>query len=297
LRPLPPSSKMSFDSARVRTSQQRPTFRPLSNHAPPLLSSRRIFAPVPPRLYHPRLLSSTATRSGPAILPPLLGLLKSTSALKYVNLLSRLSLSLVPVFLKRHFMSATVSHSLLRMAWFALLFPVLLLAATAIASMEKTPISGRWRVLMLSTEEEDALVASLQGRGANAPNHWLEILRHVLGETDAPAETLLGGRVLDAATDWRVGWAQVTLAALEASLGKLALTDADVNLDGLRPPPLTHSFVPRCTDQQATPSALSATRYPLLVVDRPEKNAFSFGFAPQTGGAANKGPGVVVVCT
>jgi hypothetical protein len=298
LRPLPPAVNYSLHSTTIQNFQQRPMSRPLSNHAPPLFSSKRVYGPMTPRPFHPRLFSSTTFCRGPALLlPPLVTLLKSTYALKYVNLLSRLSLSLVPVFLKRFFLSATVSQSLGRMVWFALLFPALLLAAIAIASMERTPISGRWRVLMLSTEEEDALVTSLVGSSvSNASDHWLEVLRHILGETDAPVGTLLGGRVLDAAIDWRVGWAQITLAALEASLGKLVLTDADVSLDGLRPPPLVHSFVPRCTEQRASSSALSATRYPLLVVDRPEKNAFSFGFAPQTGSTVTSDPGVVVVC-
>jgi hypothetical protein len=149
---------------------------------------------------------------------------------------------------------------------------------------------------MLSQEEENALVDSLRTKGANTNAEWLQILRQVLDEGDAPPGTLLGGQVMDATYDWRVGWVQVTLAALEASLGKLALEESNVDVGGLRPPPLEHSYVPRCTEQMASPSAMNATRYSVLVVDRPERNAFSFGFAPQTGDEAKTSPGVIVVC-
>ncbi|GAA6017494.1 hypothetical protein JCM8202_005706 [Rhodotorula sphaerocarpa] len=139
-----------------------------------------------------------------------------------------------------------------------LLTPLVLLALVAIASLERTPITGRWRVVMLSPAEEAELVDSIfaaapasASTGAVAPapegtsRDWVQILRHVLQLPDEglSPETgrrrLLGGEVLDQ-RDWRVRWTEAVLRALEKG-GLSALTGTDSSRmskgSALPPPP------------------------------------------------------------
>lgn len=118
------------------------------------------------------------------------------------------------------------------------LAPVLLLAATLLASLERTPVTGRWRIVMLSPAEESDLVNGLlavgDGQSSNqqpaAPTRdWLAILRSVLDLPDEGISPttgrrfLLGGQVLDE-RDWRVRWTRAVLERiLEQGVPQLAV--------------------------------------------------------------------------
>ena len=46
-----------------------------------------------------------------------------------------------------------------------LLFPVFLVGVVLLASLERTPLTGRWRTILLSPEEEEKVASDLIGGG------------------------------------------------------------------------------------------------------------------------------------
>lgn len=230
------------------------------------------------------------------LLLPLATILKSTAALNCLAAITRISLTLLPLSLRGklvHVMRerytrdpASLSSSIwsrLTMRaggtaaletpssflarWNAmvglpllLLTPLFLLALVAIASLERTPITGRWRIVMLSPAEEAELVDSIfaaappvvqqVGSATVCPEgtsrDWVGILKQVLQLPDEGASSstgrrrLLGGEVLDP-RDWRVRWAEATLRALElgsaAAIASTGTTGARTGSAVLLPPP------------------------------------------------------------
>ncbi|GAA5897964.1 hypothetical protein JCM8208_003204 [Rhodotorula glutinis] len=346
----------------------------------------------------------TPLELGLPLLLPLASLLKSTAALNVLSFVTRISLTLLPLSARSRILHAlrerylrdptSLSASLVgRCAldyhartlaapsgflarWNALfglpllvLTPLVLLALVALASLERTPITGRWRVVMLSPAEEADLVRSVlaptpstsphasshagDGSAATAPaqtapvpegtsRDWVATLQRVLDLTDegrSPTtgrRRLLGGDVLDP-RDWRVRWAEAVLRALEqgAAPGLAAGDGGAPRRSGgpvLAPPPTSFPLEPRAealgegtswsddfvlakpahahsahAHAQAGPAPLRL-EYDLLVVDRADANAFSFGFGPDAqsvrpgeglAGAAAGRPrrGVIVVYT
>lgn len=61
--------------------------------------------------------------------------------------------------------------------WAMVIIPATLFAATFAASIERTPITGRWRMILLSPEEERQVSNDLVGNG------WLTAVTNVLYET------------------------------------------------------------------------------------------------------------------
>ena len=241
------------------------------------------------------------------LLVPLATILKSSAALNCLAAITRISLTLLPLSVRGKILhtlrerylrdpasiSSSIWSSLTMRAggtatletpssfltrWNAmvglpllLLTPLFMLALVAIASLERTPITGRWRIVMLSPAEEAELVDSvlLAGpAGAVAPaatavpegtsRDWVQILRQVLqlpNEGVAPAtgrRILLGGEVLDQ-RDWRVRWTEAVLVALEKSgIGALdnhngvdSAPGSQSNSSILRPPPTVYPLEPR----------------------------------------------------
>lgn len=240
------------------------------------------------------------------LLVPLATILKSSAALNCLAALTRISLTLLPLSVRGKILhtlrerylrdpasiSSSIWSSLTMRAggtatletpssfltrWNAmvglpllLLTPLFMLALVAIASLERTPITGRWRIVMLSPAEEAELVDSVLSAGpsgAVAPDatavpegtsrDWVQILRQVLqlpNEGVAPAtgrRILLGGEVLDQ-RDWRVRWTEAVLVALEKSgIGALDNHGVDSgprsqsNSSILRPPPTDYPLEPR----------------------------------------------------
>ena len=200
--------------------------------------------------------------------------------------------------------------------------PVILLAFALLASLERTPVWGRWRVIMLSTDEEAMLVDEFLRPGApegshldtTLPRDWLAILRAACGEDAGPPGTLMGMPVLDMRTDWRARWVQNVFQQLEDGVVKSNLTSQNtidcmvINVDGkdyvvppvkypltIRPASLHHHGR---SNEEAVEGPL-LTRYACLVVESPVRNAFSLGFGPGLGteSAGQEAPGCIVVFT
>ncbi|GAA5887985.1 hypothetical protein JCM6882_000826 [Rhodosporidiobolus microsporus] len=343
-----------------------------------------------------RAFSSSAARSSPSLLAsapqvlsplhlslpfllPLAAVLKSTAALNCLTILTRLSLTLLPLSLRGKLWHAfkaryaadpkSVMNSAIGRAWvdkcghnlatesgslarwnaavglpLLLAAPFVLLGLVTLASLERTPVTGRWRVVMLSPAEEaelvDGILAPPPAAATNAvpegtSRDWVSILRGVLSlpnEGVSPStgrRILLGGEVLDQ-RDWRVRWAEAVLRALEKG-GEVALVGDAAGAGGgvgagvagvMHPPPTAYPLEPRLehagawrdelmlgkhlSPASSSPSSSSSTgapplrvEYDLLVVDRPDANAFSFGFGPDRAGGGGDGArrGVVVVYT
>lgn len=62
--------------------------------------------------------------------------------------------------------------------WALLIVPGSLFVATILASMERTPVTGRWRLILLSPEEERSVAADLAGEG------WRNEVANILTEGD-----------------------------------------------------------------------------------------------------------------
>lgn len=355
-------------------------------HAPPTLSATRAFSTSAARRvpFLPAGLScfSLAASSSPTelalpLLVPLVSILKSSAALNVLAMITRISLTLLPISFRGKIIhslreryvrdpTSLASSILGRMVlnsgnaaklaqptssfwrWNALVglplllaTPLVLLALVALASLERTPITGRWRVVMLSPAEEAELVDSILSSADKSPfvasppegttRDWVTILRKVLELPDegvSPAtgrRRLLGGEVLDQ-RDWRVRWTQAVLEALEKGAPAALTASASSALPSVLPPPPTvYPLEPRpealgqgaagWTDELVFSKRLEARHartehdeagvplrleYDLLVVDRKDANAFSFGFGPDemdSGVGVKPRRGVIVVYT
>lgn len=314
-----------------------------------------------------------ALEAGFPVLLPLVAALKSTAAVNVIMVISRIALTALPLSLRAKFIYA-VRERYLRdpegaSSWLRkvikmhhpngevvngqamrlnaslflpalILAPVVLTLAIIAASFERTPVTGRLRVMMLSPAEETDLVSSIlavgEARQERNPRDWVSILRSVLELEDEGVSAatgrriLLGGEVLDE-RDWRVRWTSAVLRRLETGVPMLATEGGRAGASGgaagglqetlLQPPPTRYPLAPRATSMTAeqlgwkgslymgkhrdgsagTPTGAElACEYDLLVIERDEPNAFSFGFGPDEidAGPDSKGRrGVVVVYT
>ncbi|KAJ3567406.1 hypothetical protein NP233_g6385 [Leucocoprinus birnbaumii] len=177
-----------------------------------------------------------------------------------------------------------------------LLVPLVLFWGTIVASLERTPLTGRWRMIILSPEEESEVAAQLAGPG------WYNAIGTILAEEGVSSYI--------PPSDWRYKWVSETLRILESTIPILAsepehfpdwfADNADRNGRPIPPPaefPLLprsrvseylKSFCQKLTEQKSEEPgshAIPGPPYSLLVVDSPEvKNAFSYGFGPDGGG-------------
>ncbi|KAI8980094.1 peptidase family M48-domain-containing protein [Trametes punicea] len=171
--------------------------------------------------------------------------------------------------------------------------PILIFWATIIASLERTPLTGRWRIILLSPEEEEEIAAQLAGPG------WYRAVGEILSAEGAP-------QVIPP-SDWRLQWVKDTLRRLEGAIPVLAREDElcpqwvdcgpdDIPLPPpadypLRPRPRASEFLRRFAEMTCArtcppaPHAIAGPPYSLLVIDKPNaSNAFSYGFGPDGGG-------------
>lgn len=202
--------------------------------------------------------------------------------------------------------------------------PFTLIGLVFLASMERTPVWGRWRVILLSTDEEALLLKQFLLAGGppdakleeNVPRDWLSIMRSALGD-QGPEGTLGGLQVLDPAKDWRAAWAKDVFSKLQDGIRSLNLTEIkeeqhdDVHdIAGTRyivkAPVFPLSVRPSTlkahgeSDGDVPTNGPLLTRYGVLVVDGPLCNAFSIGFGPARmlrDGNGEEAPGVVVIYT
>ncbi|KAF7312241.1 hypothetical protein MIND_00237100 [Mycena indigotica] len=257
---------------------------------------------------------STPRRSALPLIP-LLGVLKASAAMELVRTAGRIVLTIIPVLMfKNHKTRRHLKHAALhgfpiseekqdqllqkmrrRTYIFHALFliPAVLFWGTIFASLERTPLTGRWRLIVLSPEEEDDIANQLAGPG------WYQAVGEILSN-DGPAQLI-------PPSDWRYGWVRDTLRRLETTIPILideerAYKDwstggrGDIPL----PPPAEYPLRPRPRATEylrmfcegmcnrtvpPVPHSIPGPPYSLLVVDKPDaSNAFSYGFGPDGGG-------------
>ncbi|KAI0635815.1 peptidase family M48-domain-containing protein [Trametes polyzona] len=171
--------------------------------------------------------------------------------------------------------------------------PIIIFWATILASLERTPLTGRWRIILLSPEEEDDIAAQLAGPG------WYRAVGEILSAGGTPT--------IIPPNDWRLEWVRSTLRRLESAIPVLAREDElcpqwiDCGPDDIPlPPPAEYPLRPRPRASESlrrfaemtcartcppAPHVIAGPPYSLLVIDRPDaSNAFSYGFGPDGGG-------------
>ncbi len=157
-------------------------------------------------------------------------------------------------------------------------------------------IECRWRMIILSPEEEEEVAAQLAGSG------WYSAVGKILAEE--------GVTTYIPPSDWRYVWVSETLRRLEQTIPVLGsepehcpdwYRDNPARNGKPMPPPADFPLLPRSrvteylksfcaklTEQrsaQAASNVFPGPPYSLLVADSPTvKNAFSFGFGPDGGG-------------
>ncbi|TFK27131.1 hypothetical protein FA15DRAFT_614319 [Coprinopsis marcescibilis] len=261
---------------------------------------------------------STPRRQGWPLVALLAPILKASAAFEIVRTTIRIALTFLPAALLGRSKSARIIkiahiHGVplsdekrkkymkrlrlsTRIIQFLLFVPFTVFWATILASLEKTPLTGRWRTILLSPEEEDEIADQLQGQG------WFNAVQNVLAQEGDP-------RIIPT-HDWRYEWVRNTLLRLTTSIDILAdeLNRAPdwIHLgpdDPPLPPPAEHPLRPRpraadmlrhlCGTFTSRPSSSPRPREPdnfnIVLVDSPhESNAFSYGFWP------NGGSGIVI---
>ncbi|TFY83295.1 hypothetical protein EWM64_g725 [Hericium alpestre] len=176
--------------------------------------------------------------------------------------------------------------------------PFLLFSAAILASLERTPLTGRWRMILLSPHEEDEISSQLAGSG------WYQAVGEVIAK-DGPVKLI-------PPSDWRFAWVRDTLRHLETAIPLLA-DEASLGSTWLErgpddiplPPPTDYPLRARPTETEMlrwcsqivchhsastvvapiSPHRIPGPPYSLIVVDDPDScNAFSFGFGPDGAG-------------
>ncbi|CAE6406856.1 unnamed protein product [Rhizoctonia solani] len=267
-------------------------------------------------------------------------LLKTSTALAFAQTAGRITMSLLPViFLKLKFASrflrkVPVDHphyaqkreKILRVRWklwvavgVLVVVPLTLFVSAILASLERTPLTGRMRLIMLSAEEEEEIARELKGAG------WYTSVAQILVNA-SPSGSM--PRVIPP-DDWRWNWVEQTLRQLERAIPKLqehsdnpaawyaawikdhhpgetlGMEAPEWKTTAPIPPPPQHPLVPRPRVAQLlheipvsptveghhhghshhhSPHAQLGPPYSLLLVDLPESNALSYGFGGDGGG-------------
>ncbi|TFK47773.1 hypothetical protein OE88DRAFT_1665383 [Heliocybe sulcata] len=262
-----------------------------------------------------RYFHATPRAQGLPILA-VLGALKASTAIQAAQTIGRIALTFVPVIILKNHKSRRFLKAAARMEGrpgleekremllksmrvrtiifrFLVLTPVALFWAAILASLERTPLTGRWRLILLSPEEEDEISAQLAGSG------WYQAVGDILSQESPP--TLLSP------DDWRYEWVRSTLRQLEQAVPALS-REHSLDPSWLErgsddkpfPPPAEYPLRPRprgvdyfrmfCEQMTAgTPQPASHSSpgppYSLIVVDKPDAaNAFSYGFGPDGAG-------------
>jgi Zn-dependent protease with chaperone function len=284
---------------------------------PPLLLVGVRLRPRPtPYQLGTSLFHSTPRNQGGPLIPILASVLKTSTALEFARTAGRIALTFVPLLIFRNHKTrrklqnsaANGSESgneegtnalLQKIRHRTILFrillsiPFVLFCATLIASLERTPLTGRWRMIILSPDEEDEIAAQLAGPG------WYKAVGEILSQEGDPQ--------LISTNDWRYVWVRDTLRRLENTI-PLLLREGELEPEWLRrgpndvplPPPAKYPLRPRpraseylhrfCESMSKrivppVPHSIPGPPYSLLVVDRPDaSNAFSYGFGPDGGG-------------
>ncbi|KAH9972865.1 hypothetical protein BGW80DRAFT_1437521 [Lactifluus volemus] len=279
-----------------------------------------------PSYTHSRSFHHTPRVQGSPLLIGLLATLKSSAVLEVIRTAGRVALTFIPFILVNNHASRRVlkriemvkkesgdaalprplkellakQGNLLQnirrrtILFHALIFtPCILFWAAVMASLERTPLTGRWRLILLSPEEEDEIATQLAGSG------WYRAIGEIISKHGQPK--------IVPPSDWRYIWVRDTLRTLEAVLPKLgdekSLTPNWLERgegDIPQPPPAEYPLRPRPRAAEYVRQLMqTGPPYSLIVVDDPDaSNAFSYGFGPDgaggivvfSGGASSPGP-------
>lgn len=251
-------------------------------------------------------------------LVPLIGLLKASTALELVRTAARVALTFLPFMwfrkmridkmlkkaeergdtemvekIKKKMAVKKYKHKAILIN--VLLFiPVVIFWLTILASIERTPLTGRWRLILLSPEEEEEISSQLAGAG------WYKAIADILSQEGTTPKLL-------PPNDWRTIWVIDTLRKLEGVI-PLLQHEHDLEAKWLEcgphdvplPPPAEYPLRPRPRASEVvrnfaelscgrrvppSPHGIPGPPYSLVVVDKPDSsNAFSYGFGPDGGG-------------
>ncbi|XP_006459526.1 hypothetical protein AGABI2DRAFT_201869 [Agaricus bisporus var. bisporus H97] len=313
LKPILPSIFLAQRSLRPKLPLSRSLFFTLAVHKPRTTTPHSL--PATYAHFH-----STQRIQSPAPLIPIFAvILKTAGALELARTAVRIVLSFVPCIVfknrwshkivlggkSRHGqpLSAEARERVLKsirqrgtFLRIILLVPFALFWGTIIASLERTPLTGRWRMIILSPEEENEIAAQLAGPG------WYRAVGAILADEGVTSYV--------PPSDWRYIWVSQTLRKLENTVPVLASEAVHVpdwfednaDRDGKpMPPPAEFPLLPRSraaeylktwceeiTEQKSVPPvphSIPGPPYSLVVVENPDvKNAFSYGFGGDGGG-------------
>ncbi|KAL1728521.1 hypothetical protein EV714DRAFT_252775 [Schizophyllum commune] len=276
-------------------------------------------APILPAHYlaqQRRAFHSTRRNEAGPLVPILATLLKASTTIEFARTAGRIILTFTPLILMKNLKarkklqraavagiptSEEKKQKILKkirsrtMLFHAMLFsPIILLWATIVASLEQTPLTGRWRMIILSPEEEQEIAKQLAGPG------WYRAVGDILSPNGEPVR-------LVPPTDWRYAWVAATLRHLESVVPKLC-TEREDDSDWFAiddeshpmPPPAEYPLRPRPRVSQHlrmfcdkmnerntanAPHIVTDPPYSLIIVDEPNaSNAFSYGFGPDGAG-------------
>ncbi|KIP07669.1 hypothetical protein PHLGIDRAFT_23967 [Phlebiopsis gigantea 11061_1 CR5-6] len=265
-----------------------------------------------------RRFHATRRNEGFPLLPLLAGVLKTSTALEVVRTAARIALTFVPFILFKTIKAkkmiekaeargdkeaadkiraklAVHKYKTKTLVFNALLaIPVVIFWLTILVSLERTPLTGRWRLILLSPEEEEEISNQLAGPG------WYQAVGEILSQEGSTPRIIPPG-------DWRAAWVRDTLRHLESVIPLLGHeTDLEARWlecgphDVPLPPPADYPLRPRPRASEVvrnfaeltcgrkaphTPHAIPGPPYSLIVVETPDAaNAFSYGFGPDGGG-------------
>lgn len=205
--------------------------------------------------------------------------------------------------LRRYYAGLTMFKNHLQISRIVVLIifilPFVLLSGVYISALERVPLTGRWRIILLTPEEEDKISTSLAG------GNWYKSVINLLTTAESPAPPVVP---LD---DWRWEWVRGVLRSLESAVinesqriaQNLPPSFTDPESSGPRVPWTGYPLKPRPRVSSRLHSALPGSEkgsgaehlelgppYSLMLMEKDERNAFSYGFG-------GKGAGGIVVFT
>ena len=192
--------------------------------------------------------------------------------------------------LRRYWISLRVFKDNLKVARWAmatlLLLPFLLVSGVYVCGLERVPLTGRWRIILLTPEEEDTISTSLAGA------NWYRSVINLLTTEEKPAPPIVP------IEDWRWRWVQSVLRRLEAAvLAECQGRPPPYGGTTIPVPPSTYPLKPRPRVSSRLHSVLPGGEansgkehleigppYSLMIMEKDERNAFSYGFGGQGAG-------------
>ncbi|KAL5486017.1 hypothetical protein ACEPAI_7061 [Sanghuangporus weigelae] len=311
-------------SVQGHSGNRRNVLRWTSQTSVPLTAARKSSLIRPPQYERLAKFHTSPPRRHPFFAGLLASILKGSASLEVARTVTKIALTFLPIVAVKNFMTRKYLKKIIKhhpeLAYkrdeverhlrksiisyrFLVAVPIVLFGLTFLASLERTPLSGRWRVILLSPEEEESILKQLQGDG------WYRAVLEVISQ-DGPPNII-------PPTDWRYQVVESVLRRLEDTIPILAAEKSadlpwpDRNPGDIPfPPPAKYPLKPRprakeylrwfcdtmCCEEEQPPAATTSDTvdsphlipgppYNLVLVDRPDcDNAFSFGFGPDGGG-------------